>query len=136
MIITSEVVDGNSLINYQIEKISTGEDLGTDLTIKFSRENTKLLKFAIDVMGKLPTNAKQTGNGPFTHPVVTSNLLVEHLSLHLLLRQRARDLEQSVRKRALPVVDVRHDAEVSDVATVDLGHRVSSRAAIPSGDCR
>ena len=61
--------------------LKAGEKPSTELAVKFSRENTKLLEFAIEVMGKLPTSVESTGNGPFTHPIVTSNLLVEHMRL-------------------------------------------------------
>ncbi len=43
---------------------------------------------------------------------------VEHLLHHFALRKRASHFEQAVRKSRLPVVDVRDDREVPDVAGV------------------
>jgi hypothetical protein len=63
------------------ETVSAGKKPSTETQIALGRENTKLVRFAIEVMGKLPTSANQTGNGAFTHPIVFANLLVEHLEL-------------------------------------------------------
>ena len=40
--------------------------------------------------------------------------VVEDLVAHLLLRERARDVEEAIGQRRLPVVDVGDDAEVPD----------------------
>jgi hypothetical protein len=63
------------------ETIAAGEQPSAEVQTALGRENTKLLIFAIEVMGKLPTSVTQTGNGAFTHPIVFANLLVEHLEL-------------------------------------------------------
>jgi hypothetical protein len=53
-------------------------------------------------------------------------VVVEHLLAHLTLVERARALEKSVREGRLPVVDVRHDAEIADVVGLHCVGRARS----------
>ncbi len=46
---------------------------------------------------------------------------VEHLRLHLARRQRSRQLQQPVRQRALPMIDMGDDGKVADVLNVHRG---------------
>ena len=50
------------------------------------------------------------GDAPFTLELHSVQVLLAHLPC----RHRVRDLEEAVGQRRLPVVDVRHDAEVAD----------------------
>ena len=59
---------------------------------------------------------------------------VEHLRRHLALVDRVRRLEQPVRERRLPVVDVRDDAEVADALRGD--HPAESSGAPPGSPLR
>ena len=61
---------------------------------------------------------------------------VEHLGLHLAIRQSAATLDQTIRERAFAVVDVGNDRKISDVihascdvadASLSLKIRLSSR---------
>lgn len=55
------------------------DELSPELTVAIGMENMKLVKFALAARGKLPTHA--FGNGEFTHPIATANMMAEHLKL-------------------------------------------------------
>ncbi|MEM7262170.1 MAG: hypothetical protein AAF488_09285 [Planctomycetota bacterium] len=57
--------------------ILAGEEIPGDLQARVGAENAKLLTFALTANGQLPTAA--AGNGAFTHPIATSNLLATRL---------------------------------------------------------
>ena len=57
--------------------------------------------------------------------------VVEHLGLHLLGRKRVRDLEQPIGEGALAVVDVRHDAEVSDAGQSRIDQKAHLSDIVP-----
>ena len=56
--------------------------------------------------------------------LLLDRVVVEHLLGHLARGQRARDLEDPIGKRRLPVVDVGDDREIADVRGV--GHAVAT----------
>jgi RNA polymerase sigma-70 factor (ECF subfamily) len=53
--------------------LEKGEPLNPELQKKIQEENTKLVRLAAGIMGKIPTHALT--NGEFSHPLVLSNLL-------------------------------------------------------------
>ena len=50
---------------------------------------------------------------------------IEHLRRHLALRERAGQLEQTIRQRRFAVVDVCNDAEIPDVLRIHVSFRVA-----------
>jgi len=62
-----------------VESGKTLEEAPPELLLRIGIENSKLLPFAMKLMGKLPTHASV--NGAFTHPIAHWNLLAERLRL-------------------------------------------------------
>jgi len=60
-----------------LEALVEGETPDPSLLIRIAKENSKLQQFALLTNGKLPTHA--SGNGEFTHPITTTNLLANYL---------------------------------------------------------
>jgi hypothetical protein len=56
--------------------LAKGEQPSRELQIDIARENQRLVQVALAINGKLPTHA-QSGNGEYTHPLVTANLIRE-----------------------------------------------------------
>jgi RNA polymerase sigma-70 factor (ECF subfamily) len=80
----------NGLFVDLLEKAEKGEPIDPEIQKKIMSENTKLVKLAAQVMGKIPTNLAV--NGEFTHPLVLANLMsavLEESGVPLDARQAA-----------------------------------------------
>ena len=60
-----------------LETIDKGEQPDMEALIRIQKANQKLQEFALEAIGKLPTHS--TGNGEFTHPIATMNLMAQVL---------------------------------------------------------
>lgn len=63
----------NGLLLELFASLGKGEPISPVLQKKIADENTKLVKMAVEILGKIPTHAPV--NGEFTHPLVLANLL-------------------------------------------------------------
>ena len=67
-------------------------------------------------------------------PLAFNVHVVEKLILLVTAGERAGGFEQAVGDRALTVIDMSHDAEVSNAFGGDLAHTDSSRRATPAAE--
>ena len=63
----------NSLFLELLESQKKGQSPSGDWQAKVADQNTRLLEFALKLIGKVPTNG--SGNGEFTHPLIAANLM-------------------------------------------------------------
>ena len=80
----------NALLLDLIERDMKGLGPSADFQAKIMKENSRLLKLAAGIMGKIPT--ERIGNGEFTHPLILSNVMaamLDNAELSLTDAQRA-----------------------------------------------
>ncbi|MEM7167126.1 MAG: hypothetical protein AAF581_16815 [Planctomycetota bacterium] len=88
-----ELATAMATIDEEVAKLAAaraaGEEVDPEVWRRISDENTKLRAYALGLVNKLPTHA--SGNGEFTHPLSTANLLSAYLDateLPLTVEQR------------------------------------------------
>ena len=98
------VIAINDLVAPLYDDIEAGRPISGAVQQEIAGENNKLVKFAVGLMEKIPSNAPMAVNGEFTHPISLINLMasmLESAGLPLTAAQR----------QQIAVIGARYDVE-------------------------